>query len=217
MSGTATTRLTLIAPATGRDLREARFSGDGPVDPAALARAARAGAALRGTFPRGSARWVVSPSARCRATADALRGPAPHAGPPPGLPPGSPPEEVPGLAGPDMGRWRGRTLAEVSAEDPRALVSWLSDPAAAPHGGESLLSLRTRVGAWLDTTRDTDREAGTGRVVAVVEPDVVRAAVAHALDLPAAAFRRLDVEPLGAVELTGRSGRWNLRVARALD
>ncbi|MEU0689979.1 histidine phosphatase family protein [Streptomyces uncialis] len=213
MSGTTTTRLTLIAPATGRDLREARFSGDGPVDPAALARAARAGAALRGTFPRGTARWVVSPSTRCRTTADALRGPAPDTGPPPG----GVLEEVPGLAGPDMGRWRGRTLAEVSAEDPQALVSWLSDPAAAPHGGESLLSLRTRVGAWLDTTRDAERASGTGRLVAVVEPDVVRAAVAHALDLPAPALRHLDVEPLGAVELTGRSGRWNLRVARALD
>ncbi|MFJ4774117.1 histidine phosphatase family protein [Streptomyces uncialis] len=217
MSGTATTRLTLIAPATGRDLREARFSGDGPVDPAALARAARAGADLRGTFPRGTAHWVVSPSTRCRATADALRGPAPDAGPAPGRPPEEMPEEVPALAGPDMGRWRGRTLAEVSAEDPQALVSWLSDPAAAPHGGESLLGLRTRVGAWLDTTRDAERASGTGRLVAVVEPDVVRAAVAHALDLPAPAFRRLDVEPLGAVELTGRSGRWNLRVARALD
>ncbi|MYY08885.1 histidine phosphatase family protein [Streptomyces sp. SID4919] len=217
MSGTTTIRLTLIAPAGGRDLREARFSGDGPVDPAALARAAGAGAALRGTFPRGTARWVVSPSHRCRATADALWGPAPDAAPAPGPPPEDVPEEVPALAGPDMGRWQGRTLAEVSAEDPKSLVSWLSDPAAAPHGGESLLSLRTRVGAWLDTTRDTERGSGTGRLVAVVEPDVVRAAVAHALDLPAPAFRRLDVEPLGAVELTGRSGRWNLRVARALD
>ncbi|MDH6188459.1 broad specificity phosphatase PhoE [Streptomyces sp. CZ24] len=47
------------------------------------------------------------------------------------------------------------------------------------------------------------------RLLAVVEPAVVRAAVTHALALPPAAFWRLDTGPLTLTTLTGRPGRWN--------
>ncbi|MEJ8643356.1 histidine phosphatase family protein [Streptomyces sp. MS1.HAVA.3] len=57
--------------------------------------------------------------------------------------------------------------------------------------------------------------AGTHR--AVVEQAVVRAAVVHALDLPAAAFWRLDVRPESVTTLTGRAGRWNLLVGQPED
>ena len=40
---------------------------------------------------------------------------------------------------------------------------------------------------------------------------MIRAALVHALDLPPRTFWRLDVAPLTATELSGRSDRWNLR------
>nr|EIF93375.1 phosphoglycerate mutase [Streptomyces tsukubensis NRRL18488] len=41
---------------------------------------------------------------------------------------------------------------------------------------------------------------------------MVRAAVVHALALPPEAFWRLDVPALTVTELSGREGRWNLRL-----
>jgi broad specificity phosphatase PhoE len=68
-----------------------------------------------------------------------------------------------------------------------------------------------RIGRWLTNAPETD-----GRTLAVVEPEVVRAAVVRALDLPPTAFWRLDVPPLTVTELSGRAGRWNLRLGRPL-
>lgn len=186
--GTAgrTVRLVLVAPAMNAALREARFDDGSPVepvsaDPVCLGR---------------SARVLTSPSPRCRGTAELL-----------GL---TGAEEVAALAGCAMGRWRGRRLDELVAEEPQSVAAWLSDPDAVPHGGESLSSLWARVAAWTDAL-----EPGT--VWAVAEPDVVRAAVAHALGAPGAAFWRLDVRPLSSVELTGRSGRWNVGIGSRLS
>lgn len=89
-----------------------------------------------------------------------------------------------------MGRWRGQTLATVAAAEEAALGVWLSDPTAAPHGGESARELRIRVGAWLDGLREE-----SGRVTVVAEPDVIRAALVHVLGAPDEAARRLDVRP----------------------
>ncbi|MEU0681325.1 MULTISPECIES: histidine phosphatase family protein [Streptomyces] len=80
-----------------------------------------------------------------------------------------------------------------------------TDPAATPHGGESILDLCGRVAAWLDIL-----QADNGRVLAVAGSAVVRAAVLYALSAPPQAFRRIDVPPLSATRLVGRAGRWNL-------
>ncbi|MFI8824354.1 histidine phosphatase family protein [Streptomyces sp. NPDC053431] len=179
-----TVHLSLIAPAMNRALREARFDDDGPLEPLRDKR-------FDPLCPAPRVRLVRSPSARCEGTAGVL-----------GL------TEVPAepaLAGCAMGRWRGRGLDELTTEEPESVAAWLSDPAAAPHGGESLRELRARVAAWMDAL-----EPGT--VLAFTEPDVVRAAVAHALGAPEAVFWRLDVRPLERVELSGRSGRWNVRL-----
>ncbi|MFE7516283.1 histidine phosphatase family protein [Streptomyces sp. NPDC057540] len=186
-----TVRLTLISPATSEALREIRFDDDGPLDPAGVARAEALAHAV-GPAPHAYA----SPSRRCRRTARAL---------------GLPAEPVEALAGCAMGRWRGRTLEAVAAAEQAEVAVWLSDPAAAPHGGESLRDLRIRVGAWLEGLGDD-----AGRVTAVAEPDVIRAATVHALAAPDAMAWRLDVRPLTAVHLTGRAGRWNLRAGEPL-
>ena len=118
------------------------------------------------------------------------------------------------LAGPDVGRWRGRSVAEVAADDPGGLEQWLVDPLATPHGGESLAALVKRVGRVLDETRDPDAsgsaswpEAGATLVVA---PLVARAGVVHALGAAPASIFRVDVAPLGAVRLGRQGGRWRL-------
>ncbi|MFI1648943.1 histidine phosphatase family protein [Streptomyces avidinii] len=115
-----------------------------------------------------------------------------------------------GLRGADTGEWAGRTLDEVAGRDPAAVRAWLSDPAYAPPGGESVDALIARVGAELAALPE-----GTHRLE--VEQAVVRAAVVHALELPAAAFWRLDVRPESVTTLTGRSGRWNLLVGQPQD
>ncbi|MCX5196124.1 histidine phosphatase family protein [Streptomyces sp. NBC_00249] len=111
-----------------------------------------------------------------------------------------------GLAGPDLGAWAGRTLEEVAAEDPQGVRSWLTDPDyAPPGGGESVAALIARTGAHLAALEP-------GRHHAVVAQAVVRAVVVAALELPAAAFWRLDVRPDTVTALSGRAGRWNLLV-----
>ncbi|WP_205613535.1 histidine phosphatase family protein, partial [Streptomyces sp. S5] len=84
----------------------------------------------------------------------------------------------------------------------------------------SLGELLDRVGAWLDAGAGNGGSGpparGVARLLAVVEPAVVRAAVTHALTLPPAAFWRLDTGPLTLTTLTGRPGRWNLATGRPL-
>ncbi|MEU3064958.1 histidine phosphatase family protein [Streptomyces subrutilus] len=112
-----------------------------------------------------------------------------------------------GLSGLDTGEWAGRTLDEVAERDPEGVRRWLCDPSYAPPGGESVDALVLRVGAHLDRLAP-----GTHRLPA--EQAVVRAAVVHALRLPAAAFWRLDAPPDTVTTLTGRTGRWNLLLGR---
>ncbi|MGW4640561.1 histidine phosphatase family protein [Sphaerisporangium sp. NPDC004334] len=133
-----------------------------------------------------------------------------------------------GLRDRDAGRWAGRTLAEIQAREPEELVAWLTDPAAAPHDGESVLALIERVAAWLHTAhgeagggdRGGDGGGGSGggggggRIIAVTHPDVIRAALVHVLGAPPETFWRIDAEPLTSVHLTSHAGRWRLRLPR---
>ncbi|MGW5118485.1 histidine phosphatase family protein [Streptomyces noursei] len=188
-----TSRVILISPASNPALRRARFDDGASLDAAGAARAASAA----GSLPAAD-RVHVSPTVRCRETAAAL-----------GLAgPSGPAAE---LAAWDVGRWRGRTLDEVAAAEPAAVALWLGDPGAAPHGGESVRDLCARAARWLADCGGQD-----GRTLAVVEPEVVRAVVVGVLGAPEAAFWRVDVPPLAATELSGRSGRWNLRLGRTL-
>ncbi|WP_344316213.1 histidine phosphatase family protein [Streptomyces javensis] len=194
-------RITLVAPAVNAALRQVRFD-DAPPDAAGVRPAGAAAAAQ----PHHDMAFTA-PSERCRGTAAAL-----------GLDAAVTPE----LRDLDVGRWRGRSLDEVGQEAPEEVAGWLSDPAAAPHGGETLLELVERIGAWLDARREDPAPAAPrapardARLLAVVEPAVVRAALVHALGLPAPTFWRLDVAPLTATELSGRAGRWNLRCGHPL-
>jgi broad specificity phosphatase PhoE len=184
--GISTTRLTLIRHAPSAATRRSAFPLDEPPDARGLDAARR----LATSLGRFDAAWS-GPSVRALETAEAL---------------GLTATVAPELDECDFGSWRGRTLAELDEEDPIAVAAWMEDPAAAPHGGESLLALLERVRGWLSA------RAGDGhRVVAVTHAGVIRAAVVSALDAPPLAFWRLDVAPLSRTVLHAHDGRWTVR------
>ncbi|KJY36746.1 MULTISPECIES: histidine phosphatase family protein [unclassified Streptomyces] len=182
-------RVSLVAAARGSSLLAERFDDDRPLDGAGW-RAVES--AARGLVPLGAADLrYCSPSPRSRATGQAL---------------GYAPLAQPALRDCDMGRWRGLTLAEVAEREPGAVDLWLTDPLAAPHGGECLLAFISRIGGWLDTRPADDG----GAIVAVAEPSVVRAALVYALKAAPLTYWNVDVRPLSTITLTGRSGHWHL-------
>jgi broad specificity phosphatase PhoE len=112
-------------------------------------------------------------------------------------------EIEPLLADLNCGAWRGSVLGGVG---PAELTAWLTDPAQAPHGGESVVELVERVRGWLDSLADR-----RGRLVAVTHPGVVRAAITAVLGAPPKAFWRIDVGPVSRTVLHLRGGQWTLR------
>ncbi|MCX4802667.1 MULTISPECIES: histidine phosphatase family protein [unclassified Streptomyces] len=182
-------RVSLVAAARSSSLLAERFDDDRPLDGPGWRSVE---SAAQGLVPLGAAELrYCSPTPRSRATGEAL---------------GYAPLAQPALRECDMGRWRGLTLAEVTAHEPGAVELWLSDPWSAPHGGESLLAFISRIGGWLDTRPADDG----GAIVAVAEPSVVRAALVYALKAPPLTYWNVDVRPLSTMTLTGWSGDWHL-------
>ncbi|MET7670862.1 histidine phosphatase family protein [Micromonospora luteifusca] len=189
------TSLRLVAHGHTTALRRARFGGaeDGLDEGglrAALAQA-RTESGRRGHLRVDDA-CLSGPEAAATQTADAF---------------GLLPTIEAALADCDYGDWTGRSFEEIAVEQPQALHEWMSIPDLAPHGGESVATVRDRVGRWLDGQRTRGQ-----RIVAVAHPLVIRIAVVHALDLPIATYQQLDVEPLAIIRLTSRGGRWQLRL-----
>lgn len=183
-------RVTFVAAAGGAPLLAERFEDDRPLDRAGWDEVESVVGLL---LPLAAAELrYCSPTPRSRATGDAL---------------GYAPLVQLALRDCGMGRWRGLTLGEAMAREPDAVDAWLADPRSAPHGGESLLDFITRVGGWLDTRPADDG----GRIVAVAEPAVIRAALVYAVKAPPASYWNLDVRPLSTTTVTGRPGRWSLR------
>ncbi|TPG31172.1 histidine phosphatase family protein [Mycolicibacterium hodleri] len=112
-------------------------------------------------------------------------------------------ETEPRLSDLNCGAWRGSVLNGVG---PTELTLWLTDPAQAPHGGESIVDLVVRVGSWLDSLSDR-----RGRLVAVTHPSVIRAAIVVALSAPSKSFWRIDVGPVSRTALHLRGNAWTLR------
>ncbi|MBL3670757.1 histidine phosphatase family protein [Streptomyces sp. M2CJ-2] len=110
----------------------------------------------------------------------------------------------PALRDLDRGTWRGRTVADIAAADPYGYSAWLTDPDAAPHGGETVRELCRRIAHWLGAL-----PPDTGRALAIAEPAVVRALLLHAWSVPVRAFWTLRVPPLHPVSLTWRDGVWS--------
>lgn len=180
-----TTRLTLLCHASTSAVRASAFPTDEPLDSPGLQKLAG--------FSLGKRHWdwcFVSLAQRARQTAAALN---------------LDPTIEPALRECDYGRWTGRSFDEIQADEPEAIAAWLADPAAAPHGGESIVALIGRVSSWLDLQRTT-----SGTVMAVTHASIIRAAIVCAIEAEPRSFWRIDVAPLSLTRLSGSHGRWNL-------
>ena len=180
-------RLTLIAHGATAATRAARFPRDEPLEDRAVPRVR----ALAHHLPR-TDRAVASPALRARQTVEFL---------------GLAAEIDDDLRDCDHGRWAGLRLDAVAAAEPDAVAAWLSDPEAAPHGGESIAALILRNARWLDRQV---AGAAPARLVAVTHAAIVRAAIVNVLAAPASAFWRIDVAPLSCTEIVADAGRWTL-------
>lgn len=178
------TRLVLLCAGATAAMRAARFAD--PAEP--LDAGGRAKVLALDLAGAAAAQCWVSPAAAARETA-ALIGVAA--------------EEAPALRDIDAGAWTGRSLESLA---PAAVAAWLAAPEADAPGGESMAAVRARVGPWLDGL-------GEGRMLAISHAAVLRAAIAHALDVPVAATLAIDVAPLSMVVLS-RHGRWRVQELR---
>jgi broad specificity phosphatase PhoE len=175
-------RLLLVRHGPTSATRAAAFPVDEPLDDAGR----RAAGALAAVLPRGCD-VLCSPALRCRQTAAAA---------------GLEPRFDGALRECDFGRWAGLGLADLDSD---GAGEWMTDPDAAPHGGESLRAFAARVGAWLDA-----QASGNGAAAAITHAGVVKAAVVHALSAPLGAFWCVDAAPLSVTELHAHDGRWTL-------
>lgn len=176
-------RLTLICHARTVAQKLARFPTNEPVEDLPLASEAFC---ARFASPR---RLVCGPELRTQQTAAWF---------------GADAQIDPALRDCDWGRWHGQSIKDLQANQDEALQTWLADPEAAPHGGESVRQLTQRIAKWLDTVA-----VMPGHVVAVTHPFVVRAALMQVLQ--GTAFNAIDVEPLSMIELRF-NGIWRLRL-----
>ena len=181
---TEVVRLTLVSHAMTDAMAVTRFAADEPLNDTGR-RPVEAVAALEIV---GDTHQLTGPERRARQTAQLL---------------GLRAATEPRLADLDCGRWRGEILANICPAD---LEAWLTEPAHAPHGGESIADLLERVDGWLGSlTHDMLRS------VAVTHPAVIRAAILLALDAPPKSFWRIDIAPLSHTVMHFRGGRWTLR------
>ena len=183
-----TARLILICHGSTDAVRKAAFPADEPLD----RHGEEDAAALAQRLPSAERYWT-SPELRTRQTAQALRLDA---------------TAIPTLHDCDYGAWKGHTFEEILAQDPQAVDAWLRDPAATPHGGESLLRMMQRTALWLDAEKRID-----GQSILVTHATIIRAAIVHAIEAAPQAFWRIDIAPLSMTRLSGRDGRWNLASA----
>jgi broad specificity phosphatase PhoE len=174
----------LICHASTVAVRNAAFPADEPIDDKGRARAAQ----LARYLP-GADRWATSPELRTRQTADALQLNA---------------EVQPQLRDCDYGRWSGSTFDDVCAREPEAAAAWLSDPAAVPHGGESIVCVMQRVAGWLAAEQTQHR-----RSIIVTHATIIRSAIVRTIAAPPQSFWRIDIAPLSITRLSGSNGRWN--------
>ena len=183
---TEVVRLTLVSHAMTDAMAAARFPADEPLNETGR-RQVEAVAGL--DIPGPKTRHLAGPEQRARQTAELL---GLHAA------------TEPRLADLDCGHWRGQTLDAVAPAD---LEVWLTEPAQAPHGGESIVDLTERVAGWLASLTD-----GPSRTIAVTHPAVIRAAILRVLDVTPKSFWRIDIAPVGLTTLHYRNDRWTLRL-----
>ena len=95
------------------------------------------------------------------------------------------------------GRWAGRSLAEIQESDGEGLTAWFGNPAAATPEGETMDQVVARIAPWME-----QMSAADAAIVAVTHAAVIRATIAHALQIPVTATLNIDIAPLSKVILS---------------
>jgi broad specificity phosphatase PhoE len=183
-------RLTLISHAPTPAQRDARFPADEPLEESALLKLST----LNWQPPRAQ-HILAAPELRAQQTAAALNLSA------------TPAAELRDI---DYSMWQGHTFNDLYHEDPEAITQWLTDPTAAPHKGESIAHLITRVTKWLATLLTEAAETHT-HTIAITHPAVIRAAILHTLNSPPQSFWRIDIPALTLTDLRHNDRNWTLR------
>jgi broad specificity phosphatase PhoE len=117
----------------------------------------------------------------------------------------------------DPGRWQSMPFDRIDADDPGALQAWIADPLAGAPGGEAMTDAQMRIGLWLDEVAGLDKIAGLDRAVcAVTHPMMIRAALAHAIGIPARATLAIDIAPLSGA-LLSFNRMWRLQALGAIE
>jgi ribonuclease H / adenosylcobalamin/alpha-ribazole phosphatase len=104
----------------------------------------------------------------------------------------------------EFGSWDGLTFADVQAQFPDELSSWLGNLEHAPGGGESFRTVAARVLAG----RDRILEAYAGKTVLVVSHVTpIKTLVADALGAPLEALFRMELSPASVTVISYFEGR----------
>src|SRR5215471_4755777 len=125
---------------------------------------------------------------------------------------GLPPTVQDGWAEVDFGEWEGLSHAEAEEGWPEQMAAWLSDPGAAPPGGESLAAASDRVLAALDSLL-AGHPGATVLVVSHVTP--MKILLQRALLAPPAALRRMFLGVACLCEISWYAG--GVGVVRTLN
>jgi broad specificity phosphatase PhoE len=179
-------RLTFVASASTSATRAAAFPLDEGLDDRG-----RSDASAMASAVKNASAVLASPARRALETVGAF---------------GLEPEIDPLLRDIDVGRWAGQSVGNLAETEAEALSAWMTDPAALPHGGETIDRLCERVSVWLRTM--SERE---GRVLVVTHPAVIRAAILAAIHATSTSYWYIDIAPLAVVELTSNGRRWALK------
>ncbi len=146
-----------------------------------------------------SARWVVTPLSRTRATAEAIFA----AGYP-----ATPPVVEPDLTEQSLGDWQGLAHADLPAKlaNP-AHAFWPLAGAEQPPGGESMEQVIGRVGPAMERLAADNRG---GDVVLIGHGGAIRASIAHALGIGADNALHLSVQNLSLTRLERHVEGWRV-------
>jgi len=178
-----------------------RFAGRGDIPLTATGREQAVAAAARLAARGGLDLIVTSPLVRARQTAGAVAAAT-----------GLEPVVQDGWAEVDFGEWEGLSHAEAERDWPEQMAAWLSDPGAAPPGGESLAAASDRVLAALDSLL-AGHPGATVLIVSHVTP--MKILLRHALLAPPAALRRMYLGVASLCEISWYAG--GVGVVRTLN
>ncbi|MCC7282672.1 MAG: histidine phosphatase family protein [Acetobacteraceae bacterium] len=158
----------------------------------------RISAGLARVLPRPAA-WYVTPLSRTRATAEAIFAAGYDAV---GL------SLAPAFIEQDFGALQGiahDVLAQHLKRPPHPF--WIIDPDEVPDGGESSTQVKARVGPALEAL--AARHDG-GDVVVIAHGGSIRAAVAHAMDIPMRAAMHFSIRNQSLTRLLRNGGGWHV-------